>query len=525
MKGSATVHACKALSGGLLIVVQAVACADAPESKGPPREEGPPEARTAKFELHQPELFAEKGSHTNAWADFDNDGDLDLYVGFGGNPSRPNCLYRNDEGTFTDVAAAVGVADLEQTRAVAWGDYDGDGHLDLYVGFSGGSNTGPSHVANRLYRNDGDGKHFTDVTRSVGVELPAGGLSRQITWIDYDNDGDVDLFVAFRDRADRLFRNDEGEFTDVSEAMGVAADRASMGSVWFDFDEDGDLDMYLANMDGYANSLYRNDGSRFVDVAREHGLDSGGREIAAEPGFHKPGSIRPDLVDYDNDGDFDIYVTNLGTVDALYRNDGGGSFVNVANKVGLGHDGYRGTASWADFDNDGRIDVYVFGTLFRNEGDRFRDVTPLVIRENGGGYGVQWADFDGDGDVDLAFSSRNHYLFRNLLQDGDARRSVLVNVLDASGRHNRAGSEVRIYARGTGKLLGARVVETGSGYCSQNVMPVHFGVGDEASIDVEVTAMMAKGRRMTRLANVELGSKTRAVVVMKVDAAGELVSE
>jgi hypothetical protein len=482
-----------------------------------------PTGDIARFELHQPELFAEKGSHTNAWADFDNDGDLDLYVGFGGNPSPPNRLYRNDGGNFTDVAAEVGLADTEQTRAVGWGDYDGDGHLDVYVGFSGGSSTGPSLIANRLYRNDGRGEHFTDVTQSVGVELPPGGVSRQISWVDYDNDRDVDLFVAFRDRPDVLFRNDGGTFTDVSKTMGLVGSRASMGAVWFDFDEDGDLDVYLANMDGHANSLYRNDGTQFVDVAPELGVDSGGREILEEPALHAPGSIRPDLIDFDNDGDLDIYVTNLGTVDGLYRNDGEGRYVNVAHEVGLTNDGYRGTASWADFDNDGLQDVFVNGILFRNEEDRFTDVTPEVIKENVGGYGVQWADFDSDGDLDLALSSRNHYVIRNLLPAERARSSLQIMLLDAEGRHTRAGSEIRLYAAGTDKLLGTRIVESGSGYCSQNVMPVHFGLGDEGPVDVEITTLTRQGRKVARLQNVDPRSHTGGFLVVKVDADGDLV--
>ncbi len=114
-------------------------------------------------------------------------------------------------------------------------------------------------------------------------------MNRQVSFVDYDNDGDVDLFVAFRGRPDHLFRNDDGTFTDVTESMGDDPG-SSMGAVWFDFDEDGDLDMYLANMDGYANCFYRNDGGRFVEVAQELGLDSGGREIAKEPGSHASGS-------------------------------------------------------------------------------------------------------------------------------------------------------------------------------------------------------------------------------------------
>jgi len=124
--------------------------------------------RAPDFELVQPELFSANGGMPNAWADFDNDGDLDEFVGFRG---RPNRLYRQDGGMFTDVAAAVGLADTIETRAAAWGDYDADGHVDLYVGFIDGT-------PNRLYRNDGNGRHFTDDAVVAWCKPIAGGDAR-----------------------------------------------------------------------------------------------------------------------------------------------------------------------------------------------------------------------------------------------------------------------------------------------------------------------------------------------------------
>ena len=153
--------------------------------------------RELGFEPVQPDLFSASGGQPSAWADFDNDGDLDLFVGFRGNLNR---LYRNDGGKFaSEIAAKVGLADAEDTRAASWGDFDADGHFDLYVGF-----TSRSSVPNRLYRNVGDGKQFTDVAASVGAEVPI-GTTRQVSWIDYDNDGDVDLSIAFRDRPTCFF--------------------------------------------------------------------------------------------------------------------------------------------------------------------------------------------------------------------------------------------------------------------------------------------------------------------------------
>ncbi len=209
-----------------------------------------------RFELVQPELFGVTGGQPNAWADVDNDGDLDEFVGFRG---RPNRLYRQDHGRFEDVAAAVGLADAIETRAAAWGDFDGDGHVDLFVGFIDGT-------PNRIYRNDGNGRHFTDVAGSLGIN--ASGVTRQASWIDYDNDGDLDLFIAFRDKPNRLFRNDGGRFTDVTSESGIGGPRKSVGAVWFDIDGDGDLDLFVANQNSDTNGLFRNNDGHFVDVAR-----------------------------------------------------------------------------------------------------------------------------------------------------------------------------------------------------------------------------------------------------------------
>ena len=159
--------------------------------------------------LLQEDVFKDGNTFTNAVADFDNDGDLDIFVGFG---DKPNRLYRNDNGIFADVAKEVGLADSDVTRASAWVDYNADGHLDLFVGF-----VSRTQSRNKLYRNDGDGKHFTDVTQSSGVQLS--GSFRQASWVDYDNDRDLDLFVALRDQQNVLFRNDSGKFTNVAGTL------------------------------------------------------------------------------------------------------------------------------------------------------------------------------------------------------------------------------------------------------------------------------------------------------------------
>jgi imidazolonepropionase-like amidohydrolase len=455
------------------------------------------------FEPIQRDLFGTGTTLTNAFADYDQDGDVDLYVGFNGAPNR---LYRNDRGVFTDVGSSAGVADARATRSAAWADYDADGDPDLMLGFA----PGPESVL-KLYRNDNG--RFTDVTAGAGLARDSAGV-RQFSWIDIDDDNDLDLFVALRDRPNAMYRNDGGRFTDVAAIMGLADPRRSVGAIWFDYEEDGDLDLYVANQDGDRNGLFRNDGGRFTDVADSAGVAWGGRT----PNEPTNGTVRPCAADVNGDGHLDLFAANYGRNGLmLYR--GQGRFEDVSAAWGVDQGGRYDACAFSDFDHDGRIDLYVNGTvtggisyrdiLYRNTGTRFVEVTPDSIAALQADHGVQWADIDGDGDEDLALTGQRpdgmHSVLRNL--NVDAAQSIGVRVVNSLDRATRAGAEVRIFAAGTRQLLAMRLIDTGSGYNAQNDMAVNVGLPRASAIDLEVI-WPANGQRVTRLIqNVRLGSR------------------
>jgi hypothetical protein len=442
---------------------------------------GSPQAPS--FEPFHRDLVA-PATLVNAAADYDRDGDVDLFVGFNGATNR---FFLNDRGTLRDVSVAAGIGDKRATRAAAWGDFDSDGDTDLLVGFAPGLGS-----VLTLYRNEFG--RFIDATIAAGIGIEAGAV-RQAAWVDVDADGDLDLFVAFRDRANVLFRNEKGKFTEVAAALGVADTRKTVGAVWFDYDEDGDLDLYVANMDGDANGLYRNDSGRFTDVAEAAGLAWGGRT----PNEPKNGTVRPCIADVDGDGHFDLFAANYGP-NGLFLNRGGGKFEDVSQAWGVAIDGRYDTCAFADFDNDGRLDLYVNGTvtggtsyrdyLFRNTGAKFEDVTPENLESLAADHGALWADFDRDGDEDLALTGVGEtplpLVLENRLADTDAERSLKVRVVDSAERATRPGAEVRLYEAGTKRLLGARLVDTGSSYNAQSDIPLHFGIPSRGRVDVEV---------------------------------------
>jgi predicted nucleotidyltransferase len=332
-----------------------------------------------------------------AWGDYDNDGDLDiLLTGFTGTVPVTR-LYRNSGGptpTFTDVGA--GLTGVSQS-SVAWGDYDGDGYLDILL--SGFDGTGP---VTKLYHNSGGANPtFTDVGAVLtGLEVSS------VAWGDYDNDGDLDLLVTGSDATfasvTKLYRNSGGAnptFTDV----GAALDGVQQGSVaWGDYDNDGDLDLLLTGFTGTTRitKLYRNSG--------------GANPTFTDVGAGLTGVYLSSVAwgDYDNDGDLDILLTgNTGSarVAKIYRNSGGPN--PTFTDVGAALDAVNSSSvAWGDYDNDGHLDILLTGftgtaritKLYRNSGGAnptFSDVGAGLV--NVQSSSVAWGDYDNDGDLDI----------------------------------------------------------------------------------------------------------------------------
>ena len=441
-----------------------------------------------------------------AWGDYDRDGWVDLFVT--GNLD-PNVLYRNEgDGSFS-VSAHSDQLSLPNVASggAAWADYNNDGWLDLYIVNFG---------ANRLFRNDGAG--FTDVTLEAGVGDTGKGTSA--AWGDYDSDGWLDLYVTnwscypecdpvdFTAQQDRLYHNNgDGSFTDVTLTLDYALTLgAGFAPAFLDFDGDGDQDLYVVNdkmQNAIGNLLFRNDGAGcghwcWTDTADESGTDL----LINGMGI--------DAADYDNDGDLDLYITDMVYTMYLLRNDKG-DFKSRAHSAGvainLGPDsGVGWGAAFFDFDNDGWQDLYVASTeyfqtfpelettfmnpradaLFHNSGgSRFIDISAISgIDEALPTLGVAYADYDRDGDLDLVTGNWNSGY--RLYQNQGGRNRWLSVELRGSDAVNRDAVGARVYVATGDGLTQMQAVRIGAGLGGNNQLPLHFGLGAAASANLRI---------------------------------------
>ena len=466
--------------------------------------------------------------------DYDNDGWLDLLVLSGtrldGAPAgTSNRLYKNNrDGTFTDVTAKAGLTWTGWASAVTVGDYDNDGFDDVFI---------TAYGQNVLYRNNGNGT-FTDVTAKAGLAQPAVRYGAGCTWVDYDRDGKLDLFVATYldttieklpkpgDTNDcrwkgvavncgprglptgyvQLFRNNgDGTFTDVSRASGIAAAAKSypMTALSADYDADGWPDIYVA-CDSTPSWLFRNqkDGT-FKEEALERGL------ALSEDGLEQAG-MGIATGDYDLDGRLDVFKTHFADdTNVLYRGDDGGFYTDVTIRAGIGVETrYVGWgAGVVDLDNDGLPDIFMVTggvypevekslpaypvktprLVFRNLGNgRFEE----LIEEAGPGVaaahcsrGCAFGDFDNDGDVDIVVVNLNEppSLLRNDLAGGGHWLKVLL----VGGASNRSAIGAKVAAR-YGTRTQVQAVAAQASFYSVNDRRLHFGLGTATTVDLTI---------------------------------------
>ena len=478
-----------------------------------------------------------------AFLDVDNDGWQDVLLvnsrSWPGRPGRPSypALYRNNRnGTFTDITRAAGLGVELYGLGTTAADFDNDGDIDIYL-----TALGP----NRLFRNDGRGR-FEDVTARAGVGDP--GFSTSALWVDYDRDGKLDLFVAnyvqwsietdlfctldgktksyctpesYKGQSPTLYRNKgDGTFEDVTRKAGLHDPTSkALGVALIDYDNDGRLDLFAAN-DTQPNRLYRNKGDgTFTDVG-----------VMAGVAFNEAGVARAgmgvDAADYDGSGRQSLIIGNFSNeMMALYSNEGNGLFIDEAPTSTIGRASLlRLTFAcfFFDFDLDGRVDILAANGhvaddigavqptvtyaqpphLFRNLGGRkFEDATLRVGKAFATpvvGRGAAYGDYDNDGDLDLLMTTNNGPA-RLLRNDGGTNRMLRVALEGTSSNRTGIGARVRLaYESG---LTPWCLVKTGSSYLSQSELPLTFGLGTRAKVSgIEVVWPNGRAERLPGVA-------------------------
>lgn len=452
--------------------------------------------------------------------DYDDDGWQDIFFvnsknwpGHAGQKTRSALYHNNQDGTFTDVTEQAGLATEMYGLGCAVGDYDNDGHDDLYITAIDG---------NHLLRNLGNGK-FADVTSKAGVG--DAGFSTGAIWFDYDNDGKLDLFVShyaewsivtdqscsldgknksyctpelYKGQSGKLFHNKgNGIFEDVTKKAGLYDPTSkSLGIALLDIDNDGWMDLFVAN-DTQANKLYRNNhNGTFTDIALEAG-------VAYSDAGKKRAGMGADAEDYDLSGKQSLVIGNFTNESlSLYHNDGSGLFTDNSIASGIASPSVSSltfSTFFFDYDLDGLPDIFALNghvaddisvvqptvhyaeppLLFHNEGKgKFEDVSDKVgsaLRQAIVGRGAAYLDFDNDGDLDLVLTTSNGPA--KLLRNDNGNQNDMLRIKTVGTRSNRDGIGAKITLTTIDGFHLFKMVKSGSSYLSQSELPVTFGLG------------------------------------------------
>lgn len=440
-------------------------------------------------------------SRSASLADYDGDGDLDLFFQGGGSSRQ---LMRNNliglgSLTFTNVSGVL-PAVLGPSWSAAWGDYDGDGNVDVFIGQS---NIGAS---GDVLRNNGAGG-FTDESASVNLDDP--GFHQNVAWNDIDNDGDLDLMIGMEgpEKHEIYLQEPNGSFTPVGASVGFQQTfgTKAYGMAIGDTDGDGDLDVYISTCRAdnnirnnfYENQLVETGSLSFVDIADTNGTQFMTNSYGAE------------FLDFNDDGMLDLFMVGAdGEPSKIWRNDGGNMFTDVDTITGHAllsdTSGDLNGARAVDYDNDGDLDLFfhdhkplngkdIARKLYRNDGNwTFTDVTVSegIFDPNGtseGSYDSAWADIDMDGDQDLIATTDSNFDERVFVSNASTNGNHWMYIKLSGLTENTTAIGATIYAtlnEGTPQEQTLRrEANTNAGTFNQSDLPVHFGLGSAAQID------------------------------------------
>jgi len=420
------------------------------------------------------------GSRGSSWGDIDGDGDEDLFVA--NRQNQNNLLYLNKTTDPTrpllELIRGINITnDGGDSQGSSFADYDNDGDLDLYV-------ANRRNQKNFLYKNNGDGT-FLKIEKGAVVNDTLSSTS--ISWVDINNDGFSDLFVASRNnQPNAIYVNDKkGGFKKLLEGDIVNDKEDTRSCVWGDFDNDGDQDLIVGNA-RMPNSLYVNNGNfafakadnpAFTDSDYTYGLSA---------------------QDVNNDGYLDVFVANLNEPNVLLLNNGKGDFVRVENQLIATEIGHSKGIVWQDFDNDGDLDLFVSNgspgsmednLFYINDGNgNFEKQSELVITKHGGlAAGSSSADINNDGRMDLFVTNwvdnSNNKLFFNV-SDSENQNWIKVSLKGKVSPSTPYGSRVSVFYERNGKSeVFHQFLQSQSGYASQSSQDLHFGLGNAQKID------------------------------------------
>lgn len=420
------------------------------------------------------------------WIDVNNDGLPDCQITNGPSGGQNNALYINTgNGNFTALVNDTIVRDNTPSDGATWADANNDGNSDAFV-------ANWYNVNNLMYMGSGTGT-FTQV--STGDPVNNAGYSETAAWGDYDTDGFVDLYVTNSAGNKRNFlyhNNGNGTFTRILTGAEVTDTYESRCVNWTDLDNDGDLDIFVTNESGQNENIYRNDGGgTFVSVTSGILVNDGGRTMSSS------------WADYDNDGDLDVFLANDLGNDALFRNDGNFVFTKMVNDTVSNSGGNSFSSAWSDVDNDGDLDLYVTNSFWANtklvnffflnngNGTFTRNSSSAVVADSAWSYGCAFADYDNDGFEDLAVATVrfNNVDEPDLLYHNNGNSNNWITITLQGTMTNRAaiGTKIRLRAIINGNpVWQMREISAQHGYCSQNDWRAHFGLGNATTVDTVI---------------------------------------